>query len=203
MCLATIGLHIAKKNINEVALYSMQSFAVVIMLCAALLNDCSVALVALTVVTFCVKAVFAPLFLSRLIRRHNIGFESNAYANIPQTLFVLVCLFLLVSSQVFAPVIGIAHQNHQYVVIALWLVFASVLLMANRKGALSQATGVLSLENSIVVFGIFTGLEQSAMLQMGVLFDVFVWLVIAMVMVSLVYKHTGSLDVTKMKDLRD
>ena len=112
-------------------------------------------------------------------------------------------MFLLVSRKYLRQLLVLRTNNHQYVVIALWLVFASVLLMANRKGALSQATGVLSLENSIVVFGIFTGLEQSAMLQMGVLFDVFVWLVIAMVMVSLVYKHTGSLDVTKMKDLRD
>lgn len=202
LCLSTIGLHVAKKNNNEVVLYGLQSFAVVMLLVAALLQDGSLALLLIAAVTLCVKVIFAPIFFSKLIKRHKIKFESYAYANVPETLFVLTALFLLINTQLFAPLISIAGDSREYLILALWLIFASVLLMANRKGALSQATGVLSLENSIVVFGIFAGLEQSVALQMGIIFDVFVWLVIAMVMMSMVYKHTGSLDVTKMKDLR-
>ncbi len=202
LCLATIGLHVAKKNDTEVILYSMQSFAIIVLLVAALLQNSSLELLLIAAVTLGVKVIFAPIFFSKLIRRHKIKFESHTYANVPETLFALTALFLLINTQIFAPIINIAGDSREYLVLALWLIFASVLLMANRKGALSQATGVLSLENSIVAFGIFAGLEQSAALQMGILFDVSVWLVIAIVMVSMIYKHIGSLDVTKMKDLR-
>lgn len=203
LCLSTIGLHVVRKNRAEVILYSLQSFAVVALLVEALARNYSLPLILIVVVTFGIKVVFAPCFFNKLITRHKIKSEARAYANIPWTLFVLTGLFLMVNSPLFAPLVGIAHENHQFVALALWLVFASVFLMANRKGALSQATGVLSLENSIVVFGVFTGLEQSAVLQMGVMFDVLVWLIIAMVMTTMVYKHVGSLDVTKMKDLRE
>ena len=73
----------------------------------------------------------------------------------------------------------------------------------NRKGAISQITGILSLENSIVAFGIVAGLEQSLALQLGIVFDVFVWLIIAIAFVSVVYRKIGSLDVTNMRKLRD
>jgi len=68
---------------------------------------------------------------------------------------------------------------------------------------LSQIIGILSLENTIVAFTIFAGLEQSASLQIGIIFDIFVWLIIATVFVSMIYKHFGSLDVTSMKTLKD
>lgn len=202
LCLTTVGLHIARKNSNEIVLYGLQSFALVLLLVEAFLKVNSLPLMCIIAVTLLVKVIFAPVFFNDLLKRHDIKFEANSYANTPEALFVLICLFLLVSSQLFAPLIGLTG-NGEYVAVALWLVFASVFLMANRKGALSQAIGVLSLENSIVAFGVFTGLEQSVALQMGVMFDVVIWLIIAMVMVSMVYKHTGSLDVTQMKDLRE
>jgi hydrogenase-4 membrane subunit HyfE len=79
----------------------------------------------------------------------------------------------------------------------------SIFIMVNRKGALSQIIGVLSFENCIVAFGIFAGLEQSSVLQLGIIFDIGAWLVIATVLVAMVYRHTGSLDVTNLRHLRD
>ena len=81
--------------------------------------------------------------------------------------------------------------------------FLSLFLIINRKSALSQIVGILSLENSIVAFAIFAGLEQSLSLQIGILFDISVWLIIATVFMSMMYTHFGSLDVTDMKKLKD
>lgn len=202
-CLAAVGLHVVRKNSNEVFLYGAQSLALVAVLVEAFLKTNSLPLLLIIVVTLAVKVIAAPLFFSDLLKRHDIKFEASSYASTPVALFVLACLLLFVNSSIFAPLVGLSGAESVYVAFALWLVFASVFLMVNRKGALSQAIGVLSLENSIVAFGIFTGLEQSAALQLGIMFDVVVWLIVASVMVSMVYKHTGSLDVTKMKDLRD
>ena len=79
----------------------------------------------------------------------------------------------------------------------------SIFLTINRKSALSQIIGILSLENSIVAFAIFAGLEQSPSLQIGILFDISIWLTIATAFISMIYAHFGSLDITSMKNLTD
>ena len=63
--------------------------------------------------------------------------------------------------------------------------------------------GVLSLENSIMAFGLFSMIDQSLLLEMGIIFSISVWIIIATVFISMIYKHFGSLDVTKMKHLKD
>jgi len=46
-------------------------------------------------------------------------------------------------------------------------------------------------------------LEQSPTLQLGIIFDIAVWIVISTVFTSMIYQHFGSLDVTEMKSLKD
>jgi len=75
-------------------------------------------------------------------------------------------------------------------------------MIINRKGALSQMIGVLSLENSIVSFAFTAGLEQKPGLELGITFDIFVWIIIATVFVSMVYKKFKTLDVTEMSRLK-
>lgn len=200
--LSTVGLHLARKNVNEVLLYALQSLAIVAMLSVSIWEHRSVPLLVVAAVMLVVKVIMAPIFFMRLINRHKLKFSASTYANAPEILFGIALVLLLASSSVFAPLTNISPDHHAYLVVSLTALFTSILLMVNRKGALSQAVGVLSIENSIVAFAIFAGLEQSAMFELGILFDVFVWIVIAIVFVSMLYRHFGSLDVTKMKHLK-
>jgi hydrogenase-4 component E len=203
LCLATVGMHVVRKNRNEAVLYGLQSLAVVMLLAVSLVEHFSKALLVMAVVTLLVKVILAPRFFMNLVKRHDVKFASQTYANTPETILALVVLVILAGSGMFAPLANIVPGNHTFLVASLAAMLASAALMINRRGALSQIVGVLSLENCIVVFAIMAGLEQSAVLQAGVIFDVSVWLVIAVTMVSLVYKHHGSLDVSTMKNLRD
>lgn len=63
--------------------------------------------------------------------------------------------------------------------------------------------GVLSLENSIVLFAAVAGLESTAGPQIGILFDISVWVIIATVFASMMYTHFGSLNVSKMNSLKE
>lgn len=78
----------------------------------------------------------------------------------------------------------------------------SVFLTINRKGAMSQIIGILSLENSIFVFSYFLGTKQSAMLEIGILFDVLFWIIISSTFVRMIVKHFGSIDVTQLRELK-
>ncbi|HEU4913858.1 MAG TPA: hypothetical protein VFT16_00420 [Candidatus Saccharimonadales bacterium] len=200
--LTTVGLHLAKKNGNEVILYALQSLAVVTMLGVSLWDSRSAALLLVAAVMLIVKVVLAPAFFLRLVRKHQLKFSASTYANAPETFLGIALILLLVSSGVFAPLTNIVPENHTYLFVSLSALFVSLLLMINRRGALSQAVGILSMENSIVAFTIFAELEGSAMFEFGIVFDVFVWIIIAVVFVSMLFKHFGSLDLAVMKHLK-
>jgi hydrogenase-4 component E len=184
-------------------LYSLQSSAIVLLLLVSVFDAHSIKLLLITVLTLVVKVILAPIFFTRLVKRHELKFTANTYANVPETLAVIVAILILASSHIFDPLTNLVPAHHPHLVLALAAMLTSIFLMVNRKGALSQVVGVLSLENTIVAFAILAGLEQSAALQAGVIFDIAVWLIVAVTMLLLVYRHHGSLDVTKMKKLRD
>lgn len=201
--LTTIGLHITRRNRNEALMYAVQSLAVVSLLFGSFLQDHSWPILAIALLTLAVKVILAPLFFARLIKRHDLKFSASTYANTAETFTLVAGIIVLVGSGLFDPLTNLVPDHHGYLVIALGAMLTSLLLMVNRKGALSQVVGVLSLENCIVAFAILAGLEQSVALQAGVIFDVSVWVIVAVTMLSLVYRHHGSLDVSAMKKLKD
>jgi hydrogenase-4 membrane subunit HyfE len=202
LLLTSVLLHLVKKNSSEVKAYTLQSVTIVGLIITSAIEQKSVVLGLVALATLVVKVLLAPSFFDRLIRHNQIKFSVSSYLNLPLTLLTLATIFVLTQSHIFAPLANIVPNNHTYLVLALTSMFVSIFLMVNRKGVLSQIAGILSLENSIVAFAIFAGLEQSPTLQLGILFDILVWVVIATVFVSMIYRHFGSLDITNMKNLK-
>jgi len=127
----------------------------------------------------------------------------STYFSTPLILIIISILTFIAYSDKFLPLTSIIPNNQALLSIALSVIFMSLFLIINRKGALSQIIGILSLENSILAFIIFAGLEQSPGLQIGVIFNMFIWIIIASVFISMIYKHFGTLNVTSMKNLKD
>jgi len=152
---------------------------------------------------FIVKVIIAPLFFIRLIKKYALSFSASTYLSTPITLIIITILVFIAHSQRLLPLTSIV-ANHQILLsLALSSMFLSLFLIVNRKGALSQIIGILSFENSIVVFAVFANLEQSASLQLGIIFDIFIWIMIASIFISMLYKHFGTLNVSSMKKLKD
>lgn len=201
--LSIIFLHLAKKNIWAVIAYGVQSLAIVAVLANYYFATGNVSLLIIALLAIIIKVILAPAFFIRLIKKHNLKFLVSTYLNTPLTLLVLAALTALAYSNKFSPITNIIPENHALLSLALGAMLLSLFLIVNRKGALSQIIGILSLENSLVAFAIFAGREQSLGLQIGIIFDIFVWLIIATVFVSMIFSYFGSLDVTSMKHLKD
>ena len=201
--LSIIFLHLAKKNFVTVIAYGVQSFAITLILFSSFLETKNLWLLFVVLVIFFVKVVLAPIFFVRLIKKHKLTFSVSTYLNMPLTLIVLAVFATLAHSHIFLPLTSIVPAHHALLSLALAAIFISLFLVINRKDALSQAVGILSLENSIVVFAVFAGLEQSPALQLGIIFDIAIWLVISFVFISMIYRHFGSLDTSTMKHLKD
>lgn len=201
--LTVVFLHISKKDFGAVIAYGLQSLAMVAILFSYFLQTHDISLLYMAAMILLVKVILAPIFFVRLIKKHALIFSVSTYLNTPLTLIVIAALTAMAHSHKFIPLTSIVPANHDILALALSTIFLALFLVINRKGALSQIIGILSFENAILAFGIFAGLEQSFGLQMGIIFDIFLWLIIATVFVSMLYKHFGSLNVTSMKHLTD
>lgn len=201
--LMIVFLHIAKKNDGAIVAYAVQSLAIVVFLFNSFLKTGNLSLLFIVLLTLIVKVVLAPLFFTTLIKKHALPFSVNTYLNIPLTLAGIAIITAIAHSEKFLPLTTIVPDHQAILSLALSSILLSFFLIVNHKGALAQIIGILSLENSIVAFTLFAGLEQSMALQLGIIFNIFIWLIIATVFISLIYKHFSSLDVTLMTHLRD
>lgn len=198
-----ISMHAARKNSSIVFLYVLQSSAITLLLFIPSYKASSTSLMFVTLLTFVVKVVMTSYFFSQLIKSHRLTFSVSTYLSMPVTLIVISLLTVITFSRVFEPLTSLSPESKNTLALSLASIFISLFLIINRKGALSQMIGILSLENGIVCFATFAGLEQTPGLQLGVIFDIFVWVITATVFISMIYRHFGSLDVSAMRTLKE
>jgi len=201
--LSVVFLHAAKRNFWTIILYGLQSLIIAILLVLSFLETGAITALFMAGIILVVKVILTPLFFIKLIKKYNLKFLVSTYINIPLTFIIITILTVIAHSSVFLPLTTITPSNHLFLSIILATLFIYLFLIINRKGVLSQITGVLSLENSMVAFALFSGLEQSLALQIGIIFDIFVWIIITTIFMSMLYKHFKSFDVTKMEELKD
>ncbi len=200
---SVVFLHIVKKNYIVAMTYGVQSLAIVMLLAGSFVVTGSVSFLLIAILGLIVKVILAPAFIIYQVDRHNLKFLVSTYINSPLTLIVITALTAVAHSDIFTPLVTIIPANHELLSLALSTLLMSVFLIINRKGAISQIVGILSLENSIIAFGVFSVLNQSLILEIGIVFSISVWIIIATVFISKIYKSFGSLDVTKMNSLKE
>ncbi len=200
---AAVFLHLTRKNTSAVKLYMVQSAAIGVLLVLSAFDRFSPLLLVAIVATVAVKIFIAPYFFKGLIDRHRLKFSVNTYLNTPVSLAVVAALLALTQSDFFSSLAVLAPEGDKLLRLTFATILISIFLSINRKGALSQMIGILSLENGIVAFALFAGLEQSPGLQLGITFNILIWVIIATVFASMIFKKFGSLDVTAMKKLKD
>ncbi|MHB8828135.1 MAG: hypothetical protein ACYC6Q_01150 [Syntrophales bacterium] len=201
--LTTIFSHIVKRNIIITAVYGIQSSAIVLLLFRSFLETKSAAMLFIVILVAAIKVFLALRFFSGFVKKYETGLSSSAYLNLPLTLIVVAALSAFAHSRLFMPLSTIVPGNAALLSLSIAGMLISLLLMINRKGVLSQIIGVLSLENAIVEFGLFAGLEQSPVLQLGIMFNILVWLIITTVFSSMIYRHFGTLETAAMKSLKE
>lgn len=201
--LAAILMHLVKRNRNLVSLYALQSAAVSILLCAAGIVEGERSLVIVGAITFAIKAVAVPIFFSRLLRRFGTQASASSYLSTPMTLAVLMGLVLFAYSRVFLPLASLMPQALGSLSFNLAIIFASIFLMINRKGAFTQMIGVLSLENGIVLLAALIGIEQPIALEIGIIFDMTVWILIGSTFIGMIHRQFGSLDTGELTSLTE
>jgi hydrogenase-4 component E len=198
-----VFMHLTKKNASAIRLYIVQSTAVSLLLLLPAVGESSKLLIVAIASTIAVKLFIAPYFFFSLIKRNRLTFSVSTYFNTPISLLVIAILVALTRTEVFRPLAYLAPEGVNLLLLNVATIMISLFLSINRKGALSQMLGILSLENGIVAFAVSAGLEQNPGLQLGITFNILIWIVIATVFISMMFRQFGSLDVTTMKKLTE
>lgn len=199
----TVLMHVSHKNSNLVLTYALQSLSVACVIGYLALKTGSLGLTISALLTLLVKVLIAPRLFDNLIRRHQLPSTAASYLNVPVTLLIILGLTSLSRSSVILNLIPLSSDAVQALPLAVSALLISLFLILNRKGALSQVLGILSFENAIVLCASFMGIEQSISFELGITFDISVWVAIASVFILIVYRHFGTLDVTTINKLID
>jgi hydrogenase-4 component E len=157
--------------------------------------------------TLILKGFVLPLILARVVERVGIRHEIEPIINVPLSVLISGCLTLVgyvVAESFYHPedTSAVTALGHNTLAIAIALFLIGFFMMVNRRKALTQVLGLLSMENGIFLAGISLTYGVPLVIELGIFFDV---LVAVMVLGILVYRIGGtfdSMDVSKLRRLR-
>ncbi len=200
---ATILFHFIKKYKTLIGAYVCQSFGVIVLLgVLGIVHDLRGLLLSSALMAV-VKILLAPLIFFRAMRGSDERVTSESYVTIPWALLVMVALFLFSISNTFSFFGDSAPYARELFGLALAGIFISLFLTINSRSIPHQIIGVLGMENNIVVLGSVLGIEHTSALELGIVFDVCVWMVGASLFITLIRQHFGALDASRIQDLKD
>jgi hydrogenase-4 component E len=157
--------------------------------------------------TLVFKAILLPVLLERLVTKIEIRQEIEPFVNVPISVIIsglLTLLAYIVAESFHRPeqTTGPASLGHNTLAVAIALFLIGFFMMVNRRKALTQVLGLLSLENGILLAAMSLTYGMPLIVEVGIFFDV---LVAAMVLAILIYRIRetfDSMDVSRLSRLR-
>jgi len=192
----TLLMNLARKNTTLVTLYLLQSLALTFALLLLSFSTGSGGLLFAALLTLVVKVVMAPTFLFHLIRKYSGHFSATSYLNTPLSLLALAAITAFTYAFV-SP--AFAHYGSSSASVLFASILGTIFLMINRRGALAEVIGVLSLENAVVFLPAVLGVEHSFALEFAIAFDIAVWIAIAAGFLTMMYRQFGMIDGATLK----
>lgn len=166
-------------------------------------EDISLRLAALAGASILVKGIFMPALLFRSIRITNAEQRVEPFVGFTMSLiagFFMLGLGFWIADRLPLP----ADQSSRLIVpVSLTLVFFGLFLLTSRKKAVSQVIGYLIMENGTFIFSLSLATELPAIVEMGVLLDVFAAVFIMGITIFHISREFDHIDTSRMVELQD
>ncbi len=157
---------------------------------------------ALTVI---VKAILVPIVLERLVDRIAIRHEIEPLINVPVSIVIsggLTLLAYMVGASFHRPETGAGGLGHNTLSVAIAVFLIGFFTMLNRRKALTQVLGLLTVENGVFLAAISLTYGMPLIVELGVFFDVLVAVMVLGILVFQIRETFESMDVSKLRRLR-
>jgi hydrogenase-4 component E len=157
----TAAYIISTRNLlSLVSMYSLQSVTLVFLALALFVLEPAPVLIGIAVVTFLSKALIIPFFIAAIQEKIRIKRDIEFHFLSPTTSLILSMALMLVVYMALTRVLQgtPAWANHLFffgAVIGLSLMLMGMMVMLSRKRAITKVLGFLTMENGVLLFGMF------------------------------------------------
>jgi hydrogenase-4 component E len=198
--LRLLGLSRIQASIRTVA---AQGILLGLIALAANAGHLTIRICLIAAVGIAIKGIAFPILLFRALRAVRIRREVEPFLGyIPSVLAGVAAFLVSLGVAGRLPLPG-RPASDLIVPAAFFTIFVGLLVIVSRKKALSQALGYLVFENGIYVFGVGVAYEAPALVEMGILLDVFVAVFVMGIIVFHIAREFDSIDTTRLAELRE
>jgi len=202
MLVLQLLLVVQRMLLTNIRIFALQSFmlAGIAIVVAYYYDAREVYIVAL--LTLLGKVVLLPRLLSRLVRRINIVEEIEPLINAPTAM--LICGGLTLLGYIVArPFTDLKKLGNNTLAIAITLLLTGFFLMFNRRKAITQVLGLLTVENGVMLAAVaLTTYGMPLVVELGIFFDVMVAVMVLGILVYRIRESFDSMDTSKLTQLR-
>lgn len=190
--------------ITNIRLFGLQSFLLAAIAGTIAFFNHSNHIYIAAALTLVVKTLALPILLERIVDRVGIRQEIEPLINVPLSVLIsggLTLVGYIVAESFYHPeeTSATSALGHNTLAIAIALFLIGFFMMLNRRKALTQVLGLLSMENGLFLAAISLTYGMPLVVEIGIFFDV---LVAAMVLGILVYRIGETFDSTDVSKLR-
>ena len=153
------------------------------------------------------KAILLPIVLERLVTKIEIRREIEPFVNVPISVIVsglLTLVAYIVAESVHRPdeFAGPASLGHNVLAVAIAVFLLGFFMMVNRRKALSQVVGLLTLENGLFLAAISLTYGMPLIVEIGIFLDVLVAVMVLAILMYRIRETFDSMDVSRLSRLR-
>ena len=157
--------------------------------------------------TLVLKGIVLPAFLERLVKKIDIRQEIEPLINVPISVIIsglLTMLAYVVAESLHRPTqaAGPASLGRNTLAVAIALFLIGFFMMVNRRKALTQVLGLLSLENGLLLAAISLTYGMPLIVELGIFFDVLVAVMVMAILIYRIRETFDSMDVSRLSRLR-
>lgn len=157
----------------------------------------------LIVLVTLVKAIVLPGLVHKAMRETGVVKEMQPFVG--YTVSVLIGVAMLVASFLaMRPLrVPLGEATQLLLPVTLFTLLTGLFLIVARKKAITQVLGFLTMENSIYLFGVAFAIQESWLVQTGVLLDVFAAVFVMGIMIYHINREFDDIDTGELSDLKD
>lgn len=162
----------------------------------------SLHLVVVALLIFAIKTVFIPKTLKKTTEKLKIKYEKNPFIKNSASILMSLAICAFVYFVVFTKLEGISTLVMFAIANGICVVFLGMFLMLSRKKAIAQVIGLLIIENGMFGAALFSVGGMPLIVEIGTFFDLFFAVLIMKVFIERINITFGSIDSTKLTNLR-
>lgn len=182
--------------------YAVQALALGLLIVAEGWQERRGAVAAFGALILLLKGLLTPLYIQWVSRRTGTGRELEPLLNIPLSL-VAAGLCVLVAVLVAATIPPPDPEDGLPLMAGLSTLLLGLLIMATRRKAITQALGLLTMENGAFLLSLVLAGELPIVVELAVLLDVLVLVVLLGILFHRIREAFDHLDASAMKTLEE